>query len=126
MLAGLPDSPLGRSTVPSLENNDRIVETMVLCGMGWGEKDVVIQFLLRTESTVYVLCYASPDDGLHENWFTLNDFEYDGDKEVYAKASKAAEEYIAEFGQAGFLEDHFGVEMDPAEKEVHEVDVGSI
>lgn len=106
MLNGLPNRPLSWEQVESLENSDRVHDTMVLAGMGWGQ-NLVIQFILRTRSATHVVVYAAPDDEEHDGWFVLETYRVSGDGR-YHEASVAAAEYMEGFDQVSYLEDYYG------------------
>jgi len=110
MLESLPDQPLEASTVESLPESDAVEDTMVLCGMGWGE-DLVIQFGLQTESAVHVLCYAAPADDQHDGWFKLDTVEETG-MDGYAEASQIAADYMEDYDISSFLQDQYDTEME--------------
>lgn len=109
MVSGLPNSPLPESTVTDLGEGDAFEDTIILAGLGLGKDEpFVIQFLGQTDSATYVLCFAAPNDDLHDGWFKLADFDHpDDDVDAPVNASKAAEAYIEEYGQRGYLEKYY-------------------
>jgi len=97
--------------VQSLADQDTVEKTLVVGAMGMRGESFVIQFAFQTESTLYVMCYAAPDDNLHEKWFTLGDYDAN-DPDSLVEATEAADEYLSGYDRSAYLEDYFGVEMD--------------
>ena len=97
--------------VESLAHQDSVEKSLVVGAMGMRGESFVIQFVFQTASTLYILCYAAPNDDLHDGWFTLADYDAN-DPDSLVEATEAADDYLSGYDRSTYLEDYFGVEMD--------------
>lgn len=100
--------------VQSWADQDSVEKTLVVGAMGMRGESFVIQFAFQTESTLYVMCYAAPDDNHHEKWFILFILaDYDAnDPDTLVEATEAADEYLSGYDRSAYLDGYLGVEMD--------------